>query len=379
MKVWEYFSAQSAYRAAGKGFSMQEIDVAPPLFGIRAMAEVIDALTTFFQMATRHSSHDGIDVTAFLVLDMGGRSNDLARVAAMADIVLTSCCEMNPNFFAFQIWKGEHMLHDRKARFFHGHGAATATTWWPVAFGCWCLMPDGKQNAKEAAHAAHAFRSQGVPLEVALSTVRVFLAQPREAQVVFVELLQHRALLADDLRSPANALAMLAHPQFEAVLDCWRKNGRKKNFRTVAGNLLRQEKHLTRGFKPRHTPAAAPPIAAPAFKEAVAIIALPRPEIPAPRTLAEALQAHLPNQTKSVVQGVAGVLKVMKTESTPLTMAIIVYRMRCMVGDTQRVAERLVERAIRWLAERGVLDDCGGYRLRSSSNDTVGRQILALV
>lgn len=353
----------------------------PPLLFIKADAEVVYALAQYFALSTTHTSQDGIDALAFLVYDLGGQSNDPAKTAVMASTILTSCHETNPDPFAFAAWKDAHMLHDRKARFLRGHGEATPATWWPVAYGCWSLMPNNGRNAAEAALAAQTFRSRSIPIEVALLTVRAFLGQPREAQNVFVELLQHHALLADDLRSPADALAILGHPDFMETVDLWRQSGRRRRIRTVAGSLLRRKKRLSHDFKPkRDTAKVTPPIPVPVPMVRNVVVAPPSPpKVPAPTTLAEALQAHLPSQAKPVARGVADMLKVMKTECTPLTMTIIVHRMRCMLGNAQRVAERLVERAIRWLAERGVLDDCGGYRLRSSSNDEVGRQILALV
>lgn len=352
----------------------------PPLLFLRADAEVVLALVQYFTTCTTHTSRDGIDALAFLVFDLGGFSSDLMETAAMADTILTSCYETNPDSIAFDAWKDAHMLHDRKARFFRRHGEATPTTWWPVAYGCWILTPINARDATKAALAAQTFRSRGVPLEVALLTVRAFLGQPREAQNVFVELLQHRALLADDLRSPAEALAIMGHPDFMETVDLWRKSGRKQSLRTIAGSLLCERKHLTRRFKPRREAAKIiPPIAAPVVRDFVTTPLSLQPKIPAPTTLAEALQTHLPPKAQPMADHVAVALSVMKMDPRPWSMSAIITRVRNMMGAATRIADRLVEEAFQWLAKRGVVENVGGYRLRDTTDDAIGLQILGMV
>ena len=91
------------------------------------------------------------------------------------------------------------------------------------------------------------------------------------------------------------------------------------------------------------------------------------------------LQTHLPAKTQVVADAVGVALGVMKMEAKPWTIEAIVVRIRNMMGATARIADRLIEQAFRWLAKRGVVENVGGYRLRDTTDDAIGRQILGMV
>lgn len=347
---------------------------------LQTTASKLKALT---DALAKRGAYTADDVISAIILMMCDEGNDIfsdeAAMARRIESIFDACLELpGANANSFKRWREAFVQHDQAIRIgtLRG-GCPTPVTWWPVTYSTWLLagMPEVSTGGGAA---MWAFRRFDIDHPTALSVMRACLLEPQEVQQLFVELLENRAFIRADLESPEAAINALRITDLSIILDRWRKGGRRESLRTIAEKVART-KRQTRSPKARQR--LTPPVAAPRTEQRVFAPYSPAPIAApaAPMTLDGLLKAHLPAKAQSMADAIAIALKVMKAEQRPWSINAIITRIRNMMGAAARVADRLIDEAFRWLAKRGVVENVGGYRLRDTTDDAIGQQILEMV
>lgn len=349
-------------------------------FVLQTTAQKLKALASALAKRGAYTTNDVMSAIILTMCDEGNAAfADEATMAHRIESIFDACLALpGANADSFKRWREAFVQHDQAIRIgtLRG-GCPTPVAWWPVTYSTWLLagMPEVSIGGGAV---MWAFRRFDIDHPTALSVMQAYLLEPQEVQQLFVELLEDRAFIRADLESPEAAINALRIADLSTIVKQWRKGGRRQPLRIVA-ERVRRAKRRTRPPETRQR--STPPVAAPRTEQRVFASYSPAPvAVPtAPMTLDDLLKVHLPAKAQPMANHVAIALDVMKKEPRTWSINAIVTRIRNMMGVAARVADRLIEEAFQWLAKRGVVENVGGYRLRDTTDDVIGQQILGMV
>lgn len=338
------------------------------VLAVKMDSNIRDILEQYFTFQTVHSWQDAADALVFMTSDLGGRLDEIGNAAVNITVILDKCNEVAPNLETFHRWKNMHIALDHDLRL--ASASSTPVTWWPVAFAYW-LLSGQPAYAHNAMHAVYAFRKCKVKVSDAMDVVIMLQNEPESTnRHNFMELLEGKALMNEDLSSPAAAFATLYDKRIPYLIARWQATGRSKNLRRIAGILANEAR---RRSKVTVIQERIP-------EKAIRLAAVNPVQASEPSSLPEILEAHLPGKANIAAEHVARALLVMKAEEKTWSIDAIISRVQQMIGSTRIVARRLIEDALKWLAKNGVLDKSSdGYRIRKESDHPIGDKILQMI